>query len=203
MTTTETTTTQQPDDEPIEASERVPFLQVSGTYPTRGDRFTRVDLTLNLNPSLDDGQPGDGRAEEWFTSFVTNVIAALRQPAMLPGPQDVVLHGGVTRLLAARMQHADGCNGSCGLDLPGADQPQPPRKETAEEVAARHARHQHTVARVYGRVDAHGSPTTDTDTGAAPAGDYDQGGTLPPGEPETVNSTDRSETVVAEKTGDA
>ncbi len=119
------TETEQPEAILEEALEPRPFLRIVATYPAEGGRVETVEM--QLNPGQEDlVTPGsdDGQVDLWFTNFVTCVISALRRGSV---PPTVVMTGNAMKVLAERMRHAEGCDGSCGQPLPTVDPPPDPR----------------------------------------------------------------------------
>lgn len=96
-----------------------PFLQIMASYPAAAGTPDHITIEMNLDDAAtlgEDGQSGeDGAIKSWFTDFCTQVIGAMRRNTQTP-ILVTVAGAGVKKLLGDRTVHAEGCDGSCGLD---------------------------------------------------------------------------------------
>lgn len=72
--------------EEVEYAEPLPFLRLTGTYPSDGDRATTVQLEMYLpdDQPLAEHDGGDAATRSWFTDFTTSVIQEMRRGSMPP-----------------------------------------------------------------------------------------------------------------------
>lgn len=93
-----------------------PFLRITGTWPAVEGRVETVQLEMNLGDGDELAGGGDlGAAKSWFIDLCTCVIAAMRRS---PAADAIALASTGVPGLAERITHVEGCDGSCGQQLP-------------------------------------------------------------------------------------
>lgn len=116
----------------LESVDPPPFIRITGTYEASDGQVQTISLDMNLDDNTDLAAPdgGDGEVRSWFTDFCTCVIAALRRPEQ---PLLVTMTGSAARAVAARLRHAEDCDGTCGLtDTAGPAEQERPAADPRE-----------------------------------------------------------------------